>query len=176
MAKISNKTLRMLSSPRRDTMEAAFNLIYDEYAYLLYYIALKIVKNADIAKEIVNESFLVFYEHKDDVTDCKRIKYYLTTICHNLAVNYHIKDGRYQAYDDDLEVANDNQDHFTEYLQRFEGFLNEEEIDLIVFHLLYGYSFKEMAMSKKVSTNVIAGKYRRALIKIRKHYQERDDL
>ncbi len=172
MARISSKTLKSLSSPSREIMEDAFKKIYDEYAYLLYYLSLKIVRNAETAKEIVNESFLIFFEHKEEVSKIKNLKSYLTSICHNLSINALYKESRFQGYNEDIAESNDvySCDQFASYMEKFKDFLDEEEVDLIVFHLLYDYSFKEIASYKKVSLNVITGKYRRAIEKIRKHY------
>ena len=68
--------------------------------------------------------------------------------------------------------VNDNRvDHFDEYIDKFKDFLNQEELDLIIYHLLYDYSFKEIALMKDVTTSVVSSKYRRTIIKVRNHYK-----
>ena len=61
MAKISSMILNNLKSTSKEKMENAFNIIYKEYSYLVYYVALKIVKDNSLAEEITNETFLNFY-------------------------------------------------------------------------------------------------------------------
>ena len=68
--------------------------------------------------------------------------------------------------------TNEKHDHFNDYIEKFKEFLDEEEIDLIVYHLLYGFTFKDLAIMKNVTTDVISSKYRRTLIKIRKNYKK----
>ena len=88
MSKINLKVLYDLKSPSREKMENAFNIIYKEYSYLVFYVSLKIVKDNDIAKDITNETFYKFYSNKDNIDSEKNIKYYLTTISKNLSLNY----------------------------------------------------------------------------------------
>ena len=74
--------------------------------------------------------------------------------------------------DENIAYSEDTHDHFDEYIEKFKEFLDEEEIDLIVYHLLYGFTFKDLAIMKNVTTDVISSKYRRTLIKIRKNYKK----
>ena len=57
MSNINFKVLYDLNSPSREKMENAFNIIYKEYSYLVFYVSLQIVKDNDIAKDITNETF-----------------------------------------------------------------------------------------------------------------------
>ncbi|MDX9948701.1 MAG: hypothetical protein RBS38_15175, partial [Bacteroidales bacterium] len=65
----------------------------------------------------------------------------------------------------------EHDDDFETYITHFRGFLDEEEISLIIYKLLYEYSFKEVALIKKTTINSISSKYKRTLDKIRKHYR-----
>jgi len=77
MKKINNKTLYALKSSSRKVMEDAFNMIYQEYVYLIFYVSLKIVKNNVVAEDITNETFMQFYLNKDRLNENKNLKYYL---------------------------------------------------------------------------------------------------
>ena len=72
MAHISSKVLDNLKSSSRVKMEEAFDILYKEYSYLVYYVALKIVKNRDIAKEITNDTFFKLYQNKDNLKKEKK--------------------------------------------------------------------------------------------------------
>ena len=172
MSKINFKVLYDLKSPSREKMENAFNTIYKEYSYLVFYVSLKIVKDNDIAKDITNETFYKFYSNKDNIDSEKNIKYYLTTISKNLSLNYLSSIKHEEPLDENVMYKNEQRDHFNDYIEKFKEFLDEEEIDLIVYHLLYGFTFKDLAIMKNVTTDVISSKYRRTLIKIRKNYKK----
>lgn len=171
MAKISLMILNNLKSTSKDKMEKAFNIIYNEYSYLVYYVALKIVKDKSLAEEITNETFLNFFLNKDKIDSCKNIKYYLVTTSKNLAINNYKYQERLVEFSTDIVAENKTYDHFKDYIDRFKDFLDEQEIDLIVLHLLYDYSFKEIANQYNVSINVISSKYRRVIKKVKQYYK-----
>ncbi len=173
MGKINLKVLEKLNSINRNEMENAFNVIYQEYAYLVYYISLKMVRESEIAEEIMNETFYRFFVNKNQIQSSKNIKYYLISICKNLSYDYlnHQKK-MYELNDDSsLQISVQTKDHFSDYIHQFKDFLNEEEIDILVLHFLYGYTFKEIAQERKVTTNKISSKYHRIIQKVRKHYK-----
>lgn len=173
MGKISSKTLDNLNSSVREIVEKAFNEIYNEYSYLVYYVSLKIIKDSSEAQAITNEVFYRFFANKDKIDSSKSIKYFLITICKNLSIDYlkninnveELKDN--QSYT--LEYSND----FNSYIEQFKSFLDEEEIEIIVLHFLYDFSFKEIAKQSNKSINAISSKYRRILAKIKQNYSRR---
>lgn len=172
MSKVNVKVLYDLKSPNREVMERAFNIIYKEYSYLVFYVSLKIVKDNDIAKDITNETFYKMFSNKDNIDSDKNLKYYLTTISKNLSLNYINSIKHEEELDENMIYTYDNHDHFNDYIEKFKEFLNEEELDIIIYHLLYGFTFKELAMAREVSVDVISSKYRRTIIKIRNYYKK----
>lgn len=172
MAKISFLTLNNLKSTSKEVVENAFNIVYKEYSYLVFYVILQIVKDNDLALELTNETFTNFFINKDNINSSKNVKYYLVTTGKNLAINRMKKDSRIVELSDNYTYELNKTDDFKSYIEKFKEFLNKEEIDLIVYHLLYDFSFKEIARNKNVSINVISSKYKRAIDKIKKYYKE----
>ncbi len=171
MAHISSKILDNLKSSSRTKMEEAFDTLYKEYSYLVYYVALKIVKNKDIAKEITNDTFFKLYQNKDKLKKEKNIKYYLVTTSKNTSINYMVQNARQVSLDEEI-ASYEQVDHFDEYINKFSDFLNKEELDIIIYHLLYDFSFREISKENKTTTSVISSKYRRAIDKIKSHYKK----
>ena len=160
-----------LCSPHRETVEQTFNLIYDEYAYLVFFVALEILQNSEDAKDVTNETFRKLYEKRSTLKSNKNLKYYLVTIAKNLAINEHKKADRYVHYNDDqYSGIEEKVDDFNDYLDKFSAFLNKDEVALVVYRFLYEYSFKEIAALQKTTINSVSSKYKRTLHKIRKHY------
>ena len=80
-------------------------------------------------------------------------------------------EARFVAYDDSLNsTQEETRDDFDAYIMTFKGFLDKDEISLVVYKLLYEYTFKEIAAIKKVTTNSVSSKYKRTIDKIRKYY------
>lgn len=176
MLKISNRVLKDLFSPSRRVMEKAFNIIYQEYSYLVFYIALKIVKNQEAAEDITNETFMKFYMNKENIKNISLIKNYLASTSRNLSLNYVNSQKRLEPFNEEIAQTDNKEDHYEEYIEKFKDFLNEEEIELIILHLIYEFTFKEISESKNVSINVISSKYKRTLDKVKKHYKGVDIL
>ena len=61
-------------------------------------------------------------------------------------------------------------------MKKFKSFLDEEEVELIILHLLYDFTFAYIAKEKNVSINVVSSKYRRAIKKVKKHYGKGDNI
>ena len=80
MAKITFLTLNNLKSTSKEVVENAFNIVYKEYSYLVFYVVLQIVKDNDLALELTNETFTNFFINKDNINSSKNVKYYLTII------------------------------------------------------------------------------------------------
>ena len=171
MAKITSKTLKRLKSPSRFLMESAFNSIYNEYSYLVYYVSLKIVKDKEIARDVTNETFLKFFDKKNYLKNVNSVKSYLVTTSKNLSLNYLVSQEKIVLLNEDIEEES-KQDDFESYIAKFKEYLDEEEVDLIIYHLLYDFSFKEIALKNNTTTNAVSSKYRRAIIKVRKHFKE----
>lgn len=171
MAKITSKTLKRLKSPSHSVMESAFNAIYKEYSYLVYYVSLKIVKDKEIARDVTNETFLKFFDKKNYLKNVNSVKSYLATTSKNLSLNYLVSQEKIVLLNEDIEEES-KQDDFESYIAKFKEYLDEEEVDLIIYHLLYDFSFKEIALKNNTTTNAVSSKYRRAIIKVRKHFKE----
>lgn len=162
--------LEKLKSPKKDKMESAFNIIYSEYSHLVYFVALKIIKDKDLAKEITNETFLKFFENRFNIKASKNIKYYLVSTSKNLSITMLERQKRYVEFNQDIALEN-KKDNYIDLINQFKDLLDEEELEIIIMHLVYGFSFKEISMQNNKSINVISSKYRRALIKVKKHYK-----
>ncbi len=171
MLTITKKVFKDLKSNSKDKVEKSFDVIYNEYSLLVYYVALKITKSQDFSQDVLNETFFSFYTHRYDIKDYKKIKYYLSNTAKNISLNILRRMSEVMPLQDNEEfVHEDEHDYFEIYIDKFKDFLDKEEIDLVVYHLFYDYTFKEIADMQNVSINVITSKYHRTIEKLKKHY------
>ncbi len=169
------RIIRDFQSENKIVAESAFNEIYNEYSYLVYYISLKIVKDNDLALEITNECFYQLFKNRFNLDNNKNLKYYLTTISKNTSLNYLRQQKHFEPLND-IYSYNPKYNDFENYLKEFTNFLDELELETLIYHFLYDFTFKEIAKDKNVSINIITGKYQRAIKKIKKYYKENDKL
>lgn len=163
-----------LKSNDEKKIEHAFEIIYHKYSGLLLFISMSIVKRREIAEEIVNDTFLKFYNHIRKIDYNKNIKYWLVRTARNASLDYlKLKKNQVELSDEVVFTVPDHKRNidYQDIIARFKTFLNEEEVYIVVLHLLFKCTFKEIADEKNVSVNTISGKYRRSLDKIKKHYK-----
>ena len=167
--KIGYTVLKNLCSPYEDKMNDSFNIIFEKYRYLVYYVSFDIIKSEEEAKDIVNETFLRMYERRRDFKNESGLKYFLLVTAKNLAINRYNQSKGSLPYSDDI-VGRDDQSNVSIYLEKFKEVLDKEEYHYLVLHLLYDFSFKEIAQSNRLTTAQVSSKYQRGIKKLRDFY------
>ena len=160
------------SNNLKDKLEKEFQKIYEDYYKLLFYISFGIVNNTADAEDAVNETFLGLFNNYFNV---KNIKYYLITSVKNTSYNIYKKrknDIHLSLEDNNIEIEDINQrNKIDEFFNEIKSFITNEELDIIVCHLIYNLSFSDIARDKNKSRFSVAGKYRRSIAKIKKYYE-----
>ena len=75
MEKIGYSILKKLCSTSVNEMNEAFNIVFDKYRYLVYYVSYDILKSEEEAKDIVNETFIKMYEKRKDFDKESKLKF-----------------------------------------------------------------------------------------------------
>lgn len=158
-----------------EELDDSFQEIYDKYNNLIFYISNKIVRNIESAKDIVQETFIKFFNNINK-TEFRNLKYWLVTTAKNMSINYIKSSERKMQYDDEIifNFPSESNHEIPEMLRDLKRVLTAEEVDIIIMHLVFGYTFREIAEEKKVSINVISSKYRRAIKKFKKEMKVND--
>lgn len=71
-----------------------FSWLFDRYSHTMYLIALDILKDHELARDIVQEAFLKLWEKSDAIDIQSSIKSYLFRTAANLAINKYKKESR----------------------------------------------------------------------------------
>ena len=92
--------------------------------------------------------FINFYK-KIHVSEINNIKYYLVTSAKNLAINYLNKKEIYIEFDDNFvyecEQYNGGLDKYYELIDYLKMLVSEFELEIILKHLVYDYTFKDLS-------------------------------
>ncbi|MBO7614425.1 MAG: sigma-70 family RNA polymerase sigma factor [Bacilli bacterium] len=169
MEKIGYSILKKLCSTSVNEMNEAFNIVFDKYRYLVYYVSYDILKSEEEAKDIVNETFLKMYENRGNFDNESKLKYFLLVTAKNLSINRYNQNKDHLAYSDNIEGKADS-DNLSIYLENFKEVLDEEEYQYLVLHLIYGFKFKEIAIANNLTTSQVSSKYQRGIYKLRDFY------
>ena len=148
----------------------AFKTIYYEYYKLLYYVALSLVRDIDVANDIVSDSFLKFMEHIPKIND-QNIKGYLTTICKNLSLNY-LKQKKTVPIDDILYKTSAKKDNKLDVLLTLDELLSKEEAFIVSLKIVYDYTFKDIEEEFNINIDKVKNTYYAAIKKLKIYYKE----
>ncbi len=179
---VSIKELKKaLSSNDQQLIEDIYESIYMDYYKLIYYIIIKIVKDQESCKELVNDVFLKAFNNIDKLdleSPSSSIKSWLVRIAKNESLNYLTKEARNRTSLDnetiEKKVENSN-DNFLNLIAEFKEFLTDEELDILMFRIYYDLTLKEIAEYYNTTTSIIYTKYQKAL-KILKQYYKKGDF
>jgi len=147
--------------------EYTFEEIYDNYNKLIFYVIYQIIKDQEITKDLVQETFLTIYD-KIDQYNGGNFKYWIIQIAKNTAINYHNRVlSKEKLLVKDEVVVESIEDKKAPGLGKYDDILNkhfeQEEKDLIVYHVIFGYTYPELAEVFGSNAKAIGKKCRRLL-------------
>lgn len=172
------KALRKAIAKRdEEKIRLIYSEIFEKYRKLVYAVCFDILGSKEEAEDASYEAFLSLYEKFGPNFEFSSIKYYL------LNTSRYISYGRKRemekisgefpdetiGYSDDFLANMEKQ----ESLKLIKELLNDEELSIVIEHILEERTFKEMANRRGVSEYSISGKYKRALDKIKERRKKR---
>ncbi len=156
--------------------EEAFETLYNEYKCLVYYVIYQIVKNADATSRLLQDTFLTVY-NKIYQYNGGNFKYWILTIAKNLAKNYVTRDlVKENHFVNDNERVEKAPDESYQGLGKYDEILSEnfeqEAKDIIVYHIVFGYQFKDIAKIMDKTPRYVSTKYKLSLDRLKKIMEE----
>ena len=161
--------IKKLKSNNQEDVDEGFEGIYQKYSKLIYVCIHKYVKSNESVEDLLSDTFLKVYENRYNLKADKNFKYYLVTTAKNLAIN-HIKKKDNDVDMLDIDVIDENvyeDSTLKDMIDILKRDLNQEEVDIIINHLIYAYTFEEIAYKLDQSINTVKTKYFRALKKVK---------
>lgn len=160
----------------KDKDESAFEELFDEYHKIVSYVIYQIVKNQEITKDLVQETFFTIY-NKIDQYDGGSLKYWIVTIAKNTAINYYnrkLSKERKVIRSDELidNVLETKHQGLGKYDELLDAHFTQDEKDIIVYHVVFGYSYKEIGEIFKEKPKTIGKKCRRLMSLLKKYVKE----
>jgi RNA polymerase sigma factor (sigma-70 family) len=197
-AQVNNAPSMVISQKQGKTVETAilvqmiksksergFNVLYDNYSRALYGVLIKYVKRAEVADDLLQDTFVKIWKHIDCFDPAKGCLFtWMLNITQNLAIDYlrsaaHRKESRQMSLD---LLSHTTENKFTIATTtceiEFQDFKNEalkldskyaEVIDLIFF---YGWSHEQTARLLNLPLGTIKTRARRGLGLLKMLYQQ----
>ena len=161
------------------TEKDKFQLLYNTYCDLLYWIALKRTNRVEDAEECVQETFLYIAKHFEKIGDVNssKTKGYLATIVTGFSIDIYNKSTEFNHIDIDDNNMTQNLSYFDnietfELSCAIENVLSEEEKIYVYLKYVYGYKSTEIAEIYNVTDISVRKKIERAKAKLKKYFEE----
>lgn len=154
--------------------EESFEECYYQYKNLVYYVAIKIVHNKELAEELVQDTFIKMYQSINKF-DGHYFQAWLLTITKNLALNelkkhkIEIEYGDYLVLDE-LDAKNE----MRKLLYDLEHVLNPKEYEIFILRIVYDMKQREIAEYLHIPIGTVGWTYQEALKKVKKVYRKED--
>ncbi|HSF54138.1 MAG TPA: sigma-70 family RNA polymerase sigma factor [Algoriphagus sp.] len=172
----------------RNGSEAAFDLLVDRYQSKVYTTIYLIVKDQDIAEDLLQDVFVKVVQtiHSDRYSEEGKFQPWLMRIAHNLAIDHFRKAKRYptilmedgsnlfnslhfaESSVEDLKVKEETLEMVKKLIEE----LPEAQKEVLVMRHYLDMSFQEIADQTGVSINTALGRMRYALIHLRKKMKQ----
>lgn len=151
--------------------EKTFEIIYNKYVNLIYYIAFSIVKNKEDAEEVVQDTFLNMFNAIDRYNEKSKFKQWLMQIARNLSYNKVTRNKeKYTIKDDEYINSVKANSEEVDLLLSIKGILDLESSHIVILRIVYNFSFKEIAKECNMTVNKVQGLYYQALKKLKKEF------
>lgn len=162
--------IEKIKKARKEERDTLLEEIYNEYYKLVCFIISRYIENNLDIEELANDVFVKFFQNIYSIRSS--IKYYLTTTAKNISLNYLKRKKQNAICDDEFiysikdEKHNSNENYY-EIIDYLKTFLTENEIAIILNHVIYDMTFKNISELLKVSENTVKTTYYRSLEKIK---------
>lgn len=156
--------------------ETAFETLYHEYHKIVFYVIYQIVKNQEVTKDLVQETFFTVY-NKIDQYGGGSLKYWIITIAKNIAINYYnrkiVKEQKIIRDDEIVDnIIVEDYHSLGKYEELLDENFNPDEKNIIVYHVVFGYSYKELGLIFNEKPKTIGKKCRQLVKTLKKIVKE----
>ena len=154
----------------------SFSIIYDKYSDSLYGLILKIVKQDDLAQDILQECFLKIWDKIDTYNPEKGTLFtWMLNICRNKSIDSLRKTQRQQKSTDALKNSTSFSDSFemnpeTIGLRDVLSNLSDEKRIIIEYLYFKGYTQKETSEELEIPLGTVKTRSRMAILELKEYF------
>jgi len=155
----------------------AFDLIYKQNYSKLSNFIFKMSKNRSLTEDIVQDSFILLWEKKENINADLSISSYLFKICQNNFLQHIRKENKYKASLDEIrsmvfyEIYNsDLKNEKTALIQKIINELPPKCKEAFVYSKYEKLTYKQIAKEMKISTKTVENHISKAYKILKKKY------
>lgn len=167
---MSNKKLESCMKSFQNGDLDGFNRIYESTNRMVFYLIYSIVKDYQLAEDLLQNVYITVYEKKDYYHPSGSVKAWIMQIARNLAINAYNRKQREIIVDNETFDGLDTTTSNTErpLIDLAQELLAEDEFLIVMLCVTEGYTRKEVGKLLHLSTSGVTWKLNQALEKLRK--------
>jgi len=169
--------MRKIIKELKAQKEQAFEEVYYRYHRLIFFVAFSIIRDKGHAEEIVQDTFIKMFKNINQYKGRGEFKSWLVNIARNLSRNELKKKRTVDnkcLYDDDL-VNTDfpSKGDSNLFFYELKKILNDFQFKIILMHVIYGFTFKKIALELNSTDNIVKKTYYNAIEILKKYYEDK---
>ncbi len=161
--------------------KSAFETIYNMYSKDLYYYALGILKNKEVAEDIIQEMFVYLWKNRQNISGDYPIIVYLQKIVKNSCLNYfrHLNvEKKYEdSFEEDITISEEEKKELYDLILEVKTAINklpEKCRKIFVLSCVEGLKYNEVAEDVGVSVNTVKSQVKIAYKKVREEIKSKE--
>ncbi|QHS55906.1 sigma-70 family RNA polymerase sigma factor [Mucilaginibacter sp. 14171R-50] len=177
---LDNENLKLLIQQLQQGSERAFTVLYDQFSQPIYRNILRLVKDEDIAQELLQDLFLKIWEIRKNIKQEGSFKSFLNKVAENMVYMHFrkiAKDNRlieklvisYADYETNNEESNLSEENL-DFLQIAIGTLPPQRKQIYTLCKLEGKSYEEVSNLLGISTSTISNQIVKANKTVKQHF------
>lgn len=164
---LEKKLINALKYSSTYKLENLFQEICEQYYKFVYFIVKQYRISKEDIEEITDDVFIKFFNSLNRDTKIENIKLYLLQCAKNTSKDFIKKNKIKQVeYNDALKYQEESKESF-DIFDKIKNSVSSQDYDLLIKHIIYGYSLRSIAKEKNMSCNTLKSIYRRLIKKLR---------
>lgn len=150
----------------------AFDIVYEKYHRLVFYVIYAIVHDVEATKELVQDSFLKMWNNIKSYQLNTNFKAWLLTIAKNTAKDYLRTKKDYSILDIDVLSNQEHMSIFSEFKLDAKQVLTDLEYNVVALTIVYNLKRREVALALDKPLGTVSRVYSDAIKKIKEFYSK----
>ena len=155
-----------------------FNQFYNETKKNVFFSIASIIKDASTIEDLMQDTYVKFLENIDKYTNTN-INAYLSTMAHNIAINYYNKEKRLVHDEQIIDYVSDDtkKKPSNEYLEVMDMLKDLDDISrqVVIMHTINDLKFKDIAKMIGKPMGTVLWIYNKAIKELRRKAGVKDE-
>ena len=165
--KIEN-LIMLIQNGQQNALGELYDICFQQIFQYIY----SIVKNKEYAQDLTHDTFIQIYQNIKLYNQKGNPMSWIVTIARNITYMSLRKKQRETLVDYQIELHDVSIDQISDkiMIQTMLSHLSNEEREIIVLHVIYGFSFHDISHIVELILATVLSKYHRSLKKLKKFY------